>query len=614
MHFRLKLVHKLALLIAPLVLLLLCGALWFAFTQWRTVQALQRDQALVDDVQQVGALIHALQIERGLSNRYLNEHKPMPAVLLRQKAQADALLTRLRQPPGDELPRKAGLFLSQQLPAAELLSTLRRDVAQRHISPLPAFERYTEIIERLSKVITLFYSQSEDVRALVQQWSALHCQTEYTGRARGLIGGVLAVGSFNINEFRLASGMVSQEALCRSLYRQNDGDERLLAQAMDASGAYESLRDAVLARGPGAMQSLSSEEWFDVASRRIDALLEVQNAVLIRIRDALAAQQSAARWQSWLALAVLAGVLLPIAAALLLARSILRTLGAEPDEVAQGMRELAGGQLDFRLRLASSDDNSLAAHIRQMGRKLSGVILQVQQDADAVANASLQLNSASQGLSDSACRTSSDIEQTSHAVDEIAGQMFAMARDASRSGDVASEAARQAEEGRRVVGETIEAMHVIAQRTDIIDDIAYQTNLLALNAAIEAARAGELGRGFAVVADEVRKLAMRSQTAAKEIGQVAAGSVRLAEEAGKSLSAIVESSQQTRQLVRDISKEAVAQAQHVGGINQVMQGLSQLSQGNAAASEQLSAAAQEVSQRAGSLRRQMAYFRRPTDV
>ncbi|UGA38797.1 nitrate- and nitrite sensing domain-containing protein [Chromobacterium haemolyticum] len=333
-----KLAHKLALLIAPLVLLLLCGALWFAFEQWRTVQALQRDQALADNVQKVGELIHALQIERGLSNRYLNEHKPMPAALPRQKALADALLVRLRQQPADELSRKAGLFFSQQLPTVEMLSTLRRDVAQRHISPLPAFERYTEVIERLSKVITLFYSQSEDVRALVQQWSALHCQTEYTGRARGLIGGVLAVGSFNINEFRLVSGMVSQEALCRSLYRQSEGDERLLDRALNASGAYESLRDAVLARGPGAMQSLSSEEWFEVASRRIDALQEVQNAVLARIRDALAAQQSAARWQSWLALAVLAGVLLPIAAALLLARSILRTLGAEPDEVAQGMR------------------------------------------------------------------------------------------------------------------------------------------------------------------------------------------------------------------------------------------------------------------------------------
>jgi methyl-accepting chemotaxis protein len=44
---------------------------------------------------------------------------------------------------------------------------------------------------------------------------------------------------------------------------------------------------------------------------------------------------------------------------------------------------------------------------------------------------------------------------------------------------------------------------------------------------IEAARAGEHGKGFAVVAAEVRKLA-GSQIAAKEIGDLAGGSVKTA--------------------------------------------------------------------------------------
>src|SRR5260370_17385432 len=96
----------------------------------------------------------------------------------------------------------------------------------------------------------------------------------------------------------------------------------------------------------------------------------------------------------------------------------------------------------------------------------------------------------------------------------------------------AVKAARDGDESGKAVVETVGAMKAIAEKISIIEEIAYQTNLLALNAAIEAARAGEHGKGFAVVATEVRKLAERSQTAAKEIGGLAASSVKVAERTG----------------------------------------------------------------------------------
>jgi len=106
----------------------------------------------------------------------------------------------------------------------------------------------------------------------------------------------------------------------------------------------------------------------------------------------------------------------------------------------------------------------------------------------------------------------------------------------------------------------------------------------------------------------VRKLAERSQLAAQEIGELASGSVKTAESAGKLLDAIVPSIKLTSDLVQDIAAASEEQAAGVGQINTAMDQLNRITQQNASSSEQLAATSEQMSGQAAQLQELMAFF------
>ena len=539
---------KLLLLVSFPTLLLLYFSVSLSLEKMAQYRELEAVNALVGISTHYGDLVHELQKERGMSAGFLgSKGAKFASELPEQRKASDSAIERLKGDLGsfDRVHNAASLVGLIDSAAASLdrIGELRGRVTSLSVEAPEAIKFYTDTIALLLKVpahLSLL-SHNAELATLANCYSSLLLAKEMAGIERATLANSFARDSFAPGFYNRFVTTVAKQETYLSLFNSyaSEAQRAFLAEKLTNQACDEVLRLRAQALDRGQEPSLGGVEapyWFDMASKRVNLLKEVENRLAHdlggRARDLIAATRLGMICTCSITLAAL---LFTFFFALLIIRGIIGSVSA----ITNAAHDMASGDLTRRVPISGSDE------IARAGVSINSFLDSAQRAVRSAAETSLETATASEELSATSESLAGNIQQQF----DLVGKTEALAHLVGEDLDITEELSISSTEvlektfamlqrfitnlnkvNQQILHDTESQQQLAGRMTSlngeaekihevlgIISDIADQTNLLALNASIEAARAGEQGRGFAVVADEVRKLAERTQRSLVEI-------------------------------------------------------------------------------------------------
>jgi methyl-accepting chemotaxis protein len=341
-----------------------------------------------------------------------------------------------------------------------------------------------------------------------------------------------------------------------------------------------------------------------------EALTKLTAIVDVQQNEALTAYSRQQSSTSFFRIFIIIAGVLVVAIGIIIAFYITNSIKQSISTASVVISKLSDGDLNYDYEIKGSDEVAkLLFDLKEMITRLRSIVDAISGGSMAIATAGNDLSHIAQQIAQGASTQASNAEEVSASMEEMVANIQQNTENSSNTNKISDKLATDIEKIGGASEKSMDSIRKIADRINIVNDIAFQTNLLALNAAVEAARAGEHGRGFAVVAAEVRKLAERSKIAADEIFILAKESVYNTESSVDLIRNIIPEIKRTSILIQEITAGSLEQTNGAEQINNAIQQLNNITQQNAANADMLVSSSERLSNEAGKLNENISFFK-----